>query len=190
MDPVEGCFLVASPYLSDSNFFRTVVYVIRHDSEGAFGVIINRPGAITLEDAVGESLGHSPRRKDSVYLGGPVDGPMIALHGMTGLGDPCVPENASADTATIWLTTDEDQLRLLADRTDVAARFVAGYSGWGPGQLDAELRVGGWLVAPATADELFSDPSPIWESLVRQQGRSVLASLVPSVDEGFDPQVN
>ena len=49
MDPVEGCFLVASPYLSDANFFRTVVYVIRHDSEGAFGVIINRPGAVSLE---------------------------------------------------------------------------------------------------------------------------------------------
>lgn len=190
MSSVEGCFLLASPYLSDGNFFRTVVYVIRHDSEGAFGVIVNRPGGIALEKAFGESLGHRPKREDDVYVGGPVEGPLLALHTLSGVGDPCVAPSTPLEAAEVWLTTDEDHLRLLADRTDVQARFVAGYSGWGPGQLDAELRVGGWLVAEAVAADLFGDPSPLWECLIRKQGRDVLASLVPSVDEGFDPQVN
>lgn len=190
MSSVEGCLLIASPYLSDGHFFRTVVYVIRHDSEGAFGVVINRPGPMSLEEALAEPLGHQPQRSDQLYIGGPVEGPLIALHDLAGLGDPCVAEAASPETALIWMTTDEDHLRMLADRNDVRARFVTGYSGWGAGQLDAELRVGGWLVAKADVDTLFSDPSPVWESLVRQQGRSVLADLVPSVDEGFDPQVN
>ncbi len=190
MSQAEGCFLVASPYLSDPHFFRTVVYIIRHDSEGAFGVVINRPGEVPLEDAVGESLSHHPRREDRIYLGGPVEGPLLALHTLVGVGDPCVPKEMAPESATLWLTSDEDHLRLLADRTDVEARFIASYSGWGPGQLDAELRVGGWLLAEAESSELFSDPSPLWEILVRKQGREVLASLVPSLDKGFDPQVN
>lgn len=190
MRNTEGFFLVASPYLSDSDFFRSVIYLVRHDEEGAFGVVVNQPGPMTIDEVIGESLGHRPQRRDDIYIGGPVQGPLIALHTLIGMGEPCGTNAADPETADVWITTDEDHLRILADRTDVDARWFAQYSGWGPGQLDAELNAGGWLVGRADVEHLFGDPAPLWERLVKRQGRAVLADLLPSEDEGFDPQQN
>lgn len=190
MRKTEGFFLIASPYLSDSDFFRAVIYVIRHDEEGAFGVVVNQPGPMNIDEAIGETLGHRPQRGDEIYIGGPVRGPLIALHTLTGIGEPCGTNAAGPESADIWITTDEDHLRILADRTDVHVRWFAQYSGWGPGQLEAELEAGGWLVGRADVEHLFGDPAPLWERLVKRQGRAVLADLLPSEDEGFDPQRN
>src|SRR4051794_21518657 len=81
MDNLTGHFLVASPHLGDPNFFRSVVLVIRHDEEGAFGVVLNRP----LPSTVGEiwkALGASGiENEQPIYLGGPVTGPLLAVHG-------------------------------------------------------------------------------------------------------------
>jgi putative transcriptional regulator len=190
MRNTEGFFLIASPYLSDSDFFRSVIYVVRHDDEGAFGVVVNQPGPMTIDEALGESLGHRPKRTDAIYLGGPVQGPLIALHTLTGMGEPCGTNAATPENADVWITTDEDHLRILADRTDVQTRWFAQYSGWGPAQLEAELDAGGWLVGRAAPDLLFGDAAILWERLVKRQGRAVLADLLPSEDEGFDPQRN
>ncbi|QDS95379.1 hypothetical protein FF011L_41750 [Roseimaritima multifibrata] len=190
MSPSEGGFLIASPYLSDPHFFRTVVYILRHDSEGTFGVVINRPGDLDLDGAFAESLGHSPRRTDSVYWGGPVEGPLLAIHNLSGLGEPCSADSGPPEDASVWFTSDEDQLRLLADRQDQQVRFIAGCSGWSAGQLEAELRVGGWLVANADQADLFGDSGPLWETLIRKQGREVLGDLVPSSQADFDPSLN
>lgn len=190
MDSLEGCFLVASPYLADGNFFRSVVYMIRHNDEGAFGVVINRPGDVDLADALGDSLGHAPQRNEAIHWGGPCEGPLLVLHRLTGLGEPCGIAGESEEEASVWVTTDEDHLRLLADRCDVPARFVAHYSGWGAGQLEAEVRAGGWLQAEVRVKELFGDSEPLWEQLVRRQGREVLGHLVPGDDGDFDATKN
>ncbi|TWT74272.1 YqgE/AlgH family protein [Allorhodopirellula solitaria] len=106
-----GCFLVASPYLTDGHFFRSVVFVIRHTEEGAFGVVINRstskrfsevvemsspssePGASQPAgaEATGAAAPTPPAGvpRDQIYLGGPVEGPLLALHEVAGIGEPC-----------------------------------------------------------------------------------------------------
>ncbi|TWU08592.1 YqgE/AlgH family protein [Allorhodopirellula heiligendammensis] len=109
-----GCFLVASPYLTDGHFFRSVVFVIRHTDEGAFGVVINRstskrfsevvemsspswhvqpakqPGAESADPADATSAeDQAPPPPDQIYLGGPVEGPLLALHELAGIGEPC-----------------------------------------------------------------------------------------------------
>ena len=61
--------------------------VVRHDDEGAFGLVINRPSPMRLDEVLEESLGHLPARTDEIYLGGPVQGPLMALHTLTGVGD-------------------------------------------------------------------------------------------------------
>lgn len=190
MRRTEGHFLIASPYLSDPHFFRSIVYVVRHDDEGAFGLVINRPSPMRLDAVLEESTGHVPARTDEIYLGGPVQGPLMALHTLTGVGDPCGTNACDPQQADVWITSEEDHLRMLAERTDVRARFVAQYSGWGSGQLDAELNAGGWLLAKADLETLFGEPSGTWEVMVKRQGRAVLADLVPGDDEGFDPQSN
>lgn len=178
---IEGRLLIASPMLSDPNFFRAVVYIARHGSEGAFGVVLNRPSNLRLEEVLEQARGQCPKRRDAIYLGGPVQGPLLALHQLENLGE--------VYPGDVWLTSDDDHLMMLADRTDVSARFFSGYSGWGPGQLEAELDAGGWMVGPFEPAQLYGDAEQIWEAAVKRQGRDVLRSLIPDADH-IDPGVN
>jgi putative transcriptional regulator len=180
-DSIQGQVLIAAPMLCDPNFFRAVVYIAKHDAEGAFGVVLNRPSNMRLEDVIEQARGRRPARSDAIYLGGPVEGPLLALHGQQNLGEPC--------TDDIWLTSDDDHLMLLCDQLGIEARFFSGYSGWGPGQLEQELAAGGWLIGPLERDYLFGNPDDIWEDSVKIQGREVLRAVVPAAGL-VDPQVN
>lgn len=220
---LSGRLLIASPYLSDGNFLRTVVFIVRHDVEGAFGLAINRPTGRRFRELVdtGDADGQ-PREDDFIYRGGPVDGPLLALHNLAGVGEPCCPldphgtdllapgeSSGKGAKYTLhdhpaepwgsmsielvnppaWITGDDDHLRILLRRPDARVRYVADYSGWGPGQLDEELRVGGWLVGDADADLVFGDANDLWEKAVRQCGHEILAEMAPGVQFG-DPNLN
>ncbi len=196
MKRIAGQLLVASPYLTDGNFFRTVVYIVRHDDEGAFGVVINRPCEQRIEDVFADLLGHQPIRSGPIYLGGPVDGPLLALHNLAGVGDPCGPEVVddslgakASESSTLWITADEDHLRTLVDRTDIGVRFIARYSGWGPGQLDEELRAGGWLVCRVEATAVLDAQDDVWETVVKRLGSEIVSSIVDKQGP-LDPQWN
>ncbi|MEM1228440.1 MAG: YqgE/AlgH family protein [Planctomycetota bacterium] len=215
-----GQFLIASPYLTDGFFFRSVVLVVRHETQGALGVVINRPGTDRWREVLTTSSATKPtspvaeeaseNEADSaerIFVGGPVEGPLLALHDIAGIGDPCQ-RNDSAEgsssaadssgiSATVhdnpaeafgslsihwadavaWLTADEDHLRLLANRADARVKFVINYSGWGPGQLDRELNDGGWLVTPADTESIFDAGDDIWERLVKKCGHRIMSDL-------------
>ena len=88
-----------------------------------------------------------------------------------------------------WITGDEDHLRLLLSRTDAHVRYFKDYSGWGPGQLDEELKVGGWLIGDATEEILFGSPHDAWEIAVKQCGHKILNDITPNADS-IDPNLN
>lgn len=220
---LSGRLLIASPYLTDGNFLRTVVFVVRHDAEGAFGLAINRPSDRRFRELVDSSAGEGTIREDDwIYLGGPVDGPLLALHDLAGIGEPCglceppgeapLAPGESAGSGVkytlhdhpaepwgsmsielgnppAWITGDDDHLRILLRRPDARVRYVTDYSGWGPGQLDHELQVGGWLVGDADGELLFGDPDRIWEEAVKRCGHEILTELAPGVRFG-DPNLN
>jgi putative transcriptional regulator len=218
---LTGRLLIASPYLGDGNFLRSVVFVIRHDVYGAFGLAINRPTERRFRELVElSSTDGRPREDDWIYRGGPVDGPLLALHDLAGVGEPCGSmEVDNADQAgpadgdgakfivhdhpaepfgsmsielgnpPAWITGDDDHLRILLRRPDARVKYVADYSGWGPGQLDEELRVGGWLVGDADADLIFGDPDEIWELAVKRCGHEILTEISPGMHFG-DPNLN
>lgn len=186
---IGGRLLVASPYLTDPNFFRSVVYIVRHDAEGAFGLVINRPSGQTLDDAFTDLLGQPPKRNDAIYLGGPVNGPLVAIHAYAGLGEPADDAVAGPEASEVWVTADEDHLRTLVDRTDIRARFVARYSGWGPSQLDQEIEAGGWLVVDCDPVVLFGNDESSWETVVKRLGQEIMAKAV-SHSASIDPQRN
>jgi putative transcriptional regulator len=220
---LSGRLLIASPYLTDGNFLRTVVFVIRHDVEGAFGLAINRPTERRFRELVDTAeVDGMLRDDDQIYRGGPVDGPLLALHDLAGVGEPCGPfdlydQDGLAPGESIghgakytihdhpaepwgsmsidlgsppaWITGDDDHLRILLRRPDARVRYVSDYSGWGPGQLDAELRVGGWLVGEADAELVFGDADEVWEKAVRQCGQEILTELAPGARFG-DPNLN
>lgn len=174
---LTGKLLIASPYLTDPNFMRSVVLIVNHDQEGAFGLSLNRPTTQRLSDVVELSMPTGEvRSDDQIYEGGPVEGPLLALHGLTGVGTQINP-----DSSGIWLTGEEDHLRLLLTRTDVSVRFVSHYSGWGPGQLDGELVSGGWLVGPIDRETVFGGADEIWERAVKRCGHEVLSTLSPGL---------
>src|ERR1700712_1699875 len=80
MKSLQGHFLIASPHLSDSNFYKAVVLMVRHDEEGALGLILNRPTENTIAEVwklVSEDEIECPL---PIFLGGPVAGPLVALH--------------------------------------------------------------------------------------------------------------
>ncbi|MCO8121178.1 YqgE/AlgH family protein [Stieleria sp. TO1_6] len=182
---LSGKLLIASPYLNDPNFMRSVVLVISHDEEGAFGLSLNRCTARRLSEIVELSLPQGPIRPDDyIYEGGPVEGPLLALHDLTGVGSPIASESTG-----IWLTGEEDHLRLLLSRVDAKVRFIAQYSGWGPGQLDLEMETGGWLVGEIKREVVFEDPDQVWESAVKRCGREILSSLSPGL-RFIDPSIN
>lgn len=179
---LNGKFLLASPYLPDSNFQRTVVYIVKHDAEGALGLILTRPSDLRLQQLIESTMGRPSLREDLVYLGGPVEGPLCALHEDANLADlDC--------EGGLFVTSEQESILLLANRPEARVRFFAGYSGWGPDQLEAELQQGGWLTCDATVDEVFGDFEPLWEALVKRVGRSIIGEAVPFASN-VDSQMN
>lgn len=210
---LSGKLLIASPYLTDGNFLRSVVFMIRHDPEGAFGLAINRPTTTRFREVAGVTgMKGQARDDDWIHRGGPVEGPLLALHDLAGVGEPCVPfsDQGPAELASpgpqfilhdhpeeawgsmsieldhppVWITGDDDHLRVLLHRPDAKLRYIAHYSGWGPNQLDEELRVGGWLVGNADPEVLFGDADMAWETAVRRCGHEILKEIVPGIRSG------
>lgn len=209
MQNFTGRLLIASPHLTDGNFLRAVLFIVRHDEEGALGFILNRRTNERLSDAVDWAAEGAPLREDDhIYSGGPVEGPLVTLHDVPGIGQPCGtgedqstvkiedhPAEAfgelslSFDPAGIWLTADEGHARILARRRDCTVRFMSGYAGWGPGQLDYEFDAGGWLIIDADVKLIFGDEDTMWENCVKRCGREVLEVI--DGDLRFDdPQKN
>lgn len=168
---LEGQLLVASPELNDPNFAKSVVLMIHHNDEGAFGLVLTQPTNVTVAqvwDKVSES---KCRAIDAIHRGGPVEGPLMALHGNAEIGGNDV-------LPGVFYTVAASHLDQLVSTNAQPARYFVGYSGWGAGQLEGELEAGGWLTIPARPEDLFQDADGFWELTIRRiSGRSVLKSL-------------
>ena len=183
MESLEGHLLVASPQLLDPNFARALVLVIEHNREGAFGVIVNRPVSKTLQELwreVGSAPCHS---RQPVYLGGPVPGPLIALHNK--------PELAETESLSgVFFAAKKQHLDALVLNEEPAYKIFIGHAGWAAGQLENELRQGDWRMLPATAERIFSTADDLWETTLRQIGHSLLKSMLNIDELPPDPTVN
>lgn len=168
---LEGHLLVAAPELRDPNFAQAVVVIIHHNAEGAFGLVLTHATNVSVEQVWNKVSESACRTRDSIYRGGPVDGPLMALHadGEVG-GNDVLPG--------IYHSVAAEHLEALITRNVQPARFFVGYSGWGEGQLERELAAGGWLTAPARPEDLFQANEGFWEATLRRiAGQSVLKAL-------------
>jgi len=183
MKSVAGQFLIASPHLHDGNFLRTVVLIIDHDKDGAFGLVLTRPLNRSLRE-IWEMIG-SPECpvNDPLFWGGPVQSPLIALHARADLAETRI-------LSGVYLSTRKEKLETLVAHCSQPLRICSGYSGWGPGQLDGELKAGGWLVCPATAEAVFSPYEQLWDDTMAQVGGDVLKNILPPGDGPTDPLLN
>ena len=160
---------MATPSLEDPNFHRTVVFLIAHQrDEGALGVVLNRPSELEIVQALPEwaSLAAPPPH---VFAGGPV----------TPEGAICLGQASSADgTVAVegWepVIDGVGVVDLNAGPEKFVAlhgiRVFAGHSGWGAGQLEAELSMGGWFVLDHAVGDTVSDtPDELWRQVLERQ---------------------
>lgn len=159
----QGKALLASPYLQDPNFLQSVVYMVRHTDEEAFGLIVNRQTDHSLKNVFATAADTALNRDGWLHFGGPVEGPLVALHDQADLAD-------LACSQGIYLTTDRDNLLPLLHRMDARVKLFAGFSGWGAGQLESERETGSWFVTDITLDQVLNDCENLWKNLLYQIG--------------------
>ncbi len=192
---VQGFALVASPQLNDPHFFRTVVYILQHDEQGALGLVINRPLQQTIGELLDEMAALNIVNDARVHWGGPVDGPLMLLQ-----------ELRRGDKAGVFAATEQSQIVAICtgvplkskygdfidEDASVRGRYLVfdGYAGWGPGQLDAELHQGGWLVWDVEPNDIFGDSDEVWQRALRGIGREILAVGIDVSRLPEDPAFN
>ena len=176
-ESLRGKLLLASPTLLDPNFARTVVLIAEHTDEGAMGLVLNRPAETLVADAVPD-LSELADSGAPVYVGGPVASDSVIV--LAEFDEPAL-AGVLLDEDLGFVGSGSDDLGDVADGVR-RARVFAGHSGWGPGQLEAEV-----LVEPPRREEIFSDdPDSLWAAVLRRKGReyALLATMPP------DPSVN
>ena len=184
MKSLKGQVLVASPYLLDPNFVRTVVLMLHHNEEGAFGVVLNRPAENTIRQ-LWKEVAEGPCESDQwINVGGPVSGPLMALH-----------TDVSASEMEIlpglyFAAQRENLEKILRQRQDMVRVFV-GHAGWGGGQLEQELKEGAWLTGPASPEYVFSDrDADLWKEVSKRIGDAMLTEAIRIKHVPADPSLN
>jgi putative transcriptional regulator len=168
--------LVARPELADPNFRETVVLVTHTPRGETVGVVLNRPTTQRLAD-VAPGFPRADAYAEPVYRGGPVLPQMIVA-----LFRSAAPPGAAAFKVApeTYLSLDPKIVDSLLEKRQERYRLFAGFSGWGPGQLEAEIAHDGWYVLPATEELLFrSDTSGMWRELL-EKARSRRTLYSPS----------
>jgi len=183
MKTLTGKLLVASPQLQDPNFAQTVVLMIQHETQGAFGVILNRPGDKSV-DEVWEMIGkESCDCQETVYVGGPVPGPLIALHNLQSLSDQQV-------LPGLYVTAQATAFDELVKQPIANFRLYSGHAGWAAGQLETELKLGGWLTVDAEIADVFSEYETLWRQVTSRIGLKILAPGLRPEHVPKDPGLN
>jgi putative transcriptional regulator len=173
-DSLSGKLLIAAPSLDDF-FRRTVVLMVEHNDEGAFGVVLNRPSETNVAEVV-PSLAPFADVDEVIWIGGPV-APDTAV----ALGCFDDPDSAAGivvgDLGVIDPDDPGEELR--------EVRVYAGHAGWGPGQLEGEIEQEAWIIEPASADDPFRE-GDLWSYLLgRRGGEYALLARMPE-----DPSMN
>jgi putative transcriptional regulator len=180
---IQGHLLVASPKLGDPNFFRSVVLLVRHNEEGAFGVVLNRPSDTTLKEVWG-NVSETPCETTAlVHHGGPCPGPLMAVHTEEFLAESEILPN-------LYFASDREKLEHLVLKPNDAARFYAGYAGWQAGQLEAEMEAGAWFNSPATKEHAFWAADDLWDKVCRELSSTTRLAGIKVKHEPPDPSMN
>jgi putative transcriptional regulator len=180
--PGPGILLIADPFLKDPNFMRTVVFLCEHQEEGTFGFVLNRPYDYTLDELV-NSAGDL---KLPVFYGGPVQ--MDTIHFLHKYPEE-IPGGTEVLKGIYWGGDFETAIGLIksgqVDTDNI--RFYIGYSGWGTGQLDDELKEKSWLTAKANQELVFhQEINQIWKDAIRLLG----GDYEIMINFPIDPQLN
>jgi len=164
-----GKLLVAARDLSDPNFTQSVVLLVQFDKEGAVGLMINHRTQAPVSRII-QDLDTGKHGAELVYIGGPVE--MSSVLGL--FRSPKKPEEATAVLSEVYLLSSKSLLEKILAASSGAGdlRLYLGYCGWAPGQLEKEVKEGGWWIFEASVGSVF-DPNPgsVWSRLIARTER-------------------
>lgn len=179
---MEGTLLIAHPLLNDGFFNRSVIYLTNKNEEGALGFVMNFKTQFKLRDV----RPHVMNGNFPIYEGGPVaKDQLFFLHT---LGEE-IPESLHIKDG-IYFGGDFNEMLYKIEHSIVKVdqvRFFVGYSGWGEGQLDTEIKKGGWLQDKGTNDDIFKiRDEELWKQKLEsnKKGYGIFAEI------GYDPSLN
>jgi putative transcriptional regulator len=167
--PLAPTLLLSMPQLVEPTFARSVILLCEHGPEGAFGLIVNRPSDVAAAEAVQIEPPIEQPNAMPLLLGGPVE----PQRGWILTAQPPEEVEARALGANLFLSASPALLRRVLQAKPFPRRtlVLAGYAGWGPGQLDEELAQSAWLTAPVDLDLIFEIPSAVaWDMAIRRLG--------------------
>jgi putative transcriptional regulator len=167
-DNFHPTLLVSMPQLRDPNFAKTVILLCDYLPDGAFGLVLNRPTEAAATTMVRLEPPLEAGNDLVLFTGGPVE------PGRGWILTAEEPEEPDYRTIVegLYLSTSPALLRrVLETRPTPRALVLAGYAGWGAGQLDAELEQSAWLMSDVALDIIFdTDPGIMWEAAIRRIG--------------------
>jgi putative transcriptional regulator len=183
MASLQGHLLVASPSLLDPNFARAVVFLVQHNDDGALGVILNRPSDTPVKSIWKKVTGRECRSNAVVFVGGPVEGPLLSLHAN--------PKHSEVEVIPgIYLCMKQGKLAKVLNTRESVFRFFMGNAGWGPGQLESELADNSWQVIPATPGDVLGSPEDLWDRAHRRATAASIFTKIPYRQMPVDPSWN
>ncbi|MBL7137377.1 MAG: YqgE/AlgH family protein [Bacteroidales bacterium] len=179
--PKQGIILISEPSLKDFYFRQAVILLAEHNEEGTFGIIVNKPIEVRLDEVIKGFSGF----EYPVYLGGPVKTDSIFfIHTLPGI------ENSLRIMDGLFWGGDIEVVRSLMEEGKLSEhqiRFFLGYSGWHPNQLDREINEKSWVLSHATINEVItSHPEELWSNYLKNMGNdyAIWANFPP------DPALN
>jgi putative transcriptional regulator len=163
---LRGQLLLDGGQLTGSFFHRTVVLICQHNAEGAFGLVLNRSSGNKLGEMITSEV-PEPLKEQPLFVGGPVQLSALSfLHSDEFLPGASVLPNLELGHSLEGLVDIGESFS-----TTKKIKTFAGYAGWSPGQLEAEMNRNAWLTHPASLDLVFdADPAQLWKMILHQKG--------------------
>ncbi len=175
---LQGSFLIAAHHLRDPNFYRSVVLMLEHSPQSAMGLIVNRPTATTIGQALAQ---HQPINglDAPVFFGGPVEqNALFVLHNSMTLAQQDQEITPGLYLAGSERSFDQVVCQATPPKINIQFRLLCGYAGWGAGQLESEMERGDWNVLPSAGSMLLEeDPYGFWELCAKRLKR--VSALLP-----------
>lgn len=182
MPPAKGQILLSEPFLNDPYFRRTVIFLCEHNEDGSFGFVLNNYIDVEL-DQIMENMPHFGGR---ISIGGPVrNSNLYYLHT---LGEKI--EDSIEIFEGIYMGGNFETLRSLLMRGQIGkddVRFFVGYSGWSATQLDEEMKLNSWFIAPAEKELIMNtELNDLWKTIMKRMGRK--GEMIANMPD--DPSLN
>ncbi len=209
-DVAPGTLLVASPALFSTPFRKAVVLIVQNNEEGTFGVVLNRPANEQIQFAWQELSGMNDDNPNLVQ-GGPIGGPVFALHLHSALaelempGGICITSQSEKFQQIVERGNSENEFSASIGEFEVSEphdensggnssksnyRIVFGIAGWPKGQLISEVHNGLWYAMDGKPDQVFDKPEFMWEKLLRRHSRNMLRNVIGINQIPLDPLMN